>query len=567
MGRVRQEAPGGPDSLLDTVLAADTERTALLAEAETTHDPVRIAEVHARLGDIDAHSAPARAARILAGLGFDEEAQARSCAEFSGGWRMRVALAALLFSEPDVLLLDEPTNHLDLEASMWLETYLRSWPGTMLLVSHDRNLLNNVVGKICHLERGSLTLYQGGYDRFERTRRENLQRHESMRQQQETQRKHMQAFVDRFRAKASKARQAQSRLKMLERMEPMTAVIEDKSIRFDFPQPGQLPPPLIALQDATIGYEPGKPILTRLNQRLDQDDRIALLGANGNGKTTLARVLAGRLDLQSGDMTRPSKLRIGYFAQDQADELDLKGTPLSHMGRALPDAQPTKLRSHLGRFGFGEDKANVEVGKLSGGEKARLLFALMTRDAPHLLILDEPTNHLDIEARQALIEALTRYEGAVVLVSHDVHLVEMVADRLWLVADGTVTSWDGDMAEYRQHLLDQRRNERAQSRARSREAVEPVTSKKEKRKQAAENGAAAAQLRKQAKEAERTLERLNADKARIEAKLADPNLYDGPAEKVQKLQQELAAVAKRIVDTEQAWLEAQEAQESQESVG
>ncbi len=564
VGRLRQEAPAGPDSLLDTVLAADSERTRLLAEAETATDPHRIAEIHARLADIDAHGAPARAARILAGLGFDEAAQQRPCAEFSGGWRMRVALAALLFSEPDVLLLDEPTNHLDLEAALWLEGYLKSWPGTMLLVSHDRDLLNSVVGKICHLEQRRLTLYQGGYDRFERTRREHLERQRALAAQQEAERQRIQAFVDRFRAQASKARQAQSRLKMLARMEPVAAVIEDRPVRFDFPRPEQLPPPLFAMDDVAVGYEPGNPVLRRLNPRIDPDDRIALLGANGNGKSTFARLISGRLAPLAGTMTTPPSLRVGYFAQDQAEELDLDATPLQHMARVLPDAQPTRLRSHLGRFGFGEDKAEVAVGKLSGGEKARLLFALMTRDAPHMLVLDEPTNHLDIEARQALIEALNAYEGAVVLVSHDAHLIELVADRLWLVGEGALRPWDGDLADYKRYLLDQRRGERAQGRraAAGDSAAPPPESKKEKRRQAAEARAATAELRKRAKTAERDVEKLSARKAELEARLAEPALYDGPADKVKALQIELAQVEDDLARAEEAWLEAQEALEA-----
>ncbi|RDD62795.1 ABC-F family ATP-binding cassette domain-containing protein [Ferruginivarius sediminum] len=561
VGRLRQEAPAGPDSLLDTVLAADTERTSLLAEAETATDPHRIAEIHARLNDIDAHAAPARAARILAGLGFDEAAQRRACAEFSGGWRMRVALAALLFSQPDVLLLDEPTNHLDLEAGIWLEGYLKTWPGTILLVSHDRTLLNSAVGKICHLEQRKLTLYQGGYDTFERTRRERLERQRALAEQQEAERKRIQAFVDRFRAKANKARQAQSRLKMLARMQPIAPVIEDKSIHFNFPQPEQLPPPLVAMDGASVGYAADTPVLRNLNQRIDQDDRIALLGRNGNGKTTFARLLADRLAPMGGKITKPPKLRIGYFSQDQAEELDLQATPLDHMAKALPNAQPTTLRSHLGRFGFGEDKAEVEVGKLSGGEKARLLFALMTRDAPQMLILDEPTNHLDIEARQALVEALNAYEGAVILVTHDPHLLELVADRLWLVADGMVRTWDGDLTDYRRYLLDQRREAKADARDKGKADGDQTLSKKDRRRQAAENRAATAHLRKRAKDAERDVERLNARKAELEAKLADPSLYDGPAEKAQSLQMDLARVGDELAKAEDAWLEAQEALE------
>jgi len=568
VGRLRQEAPAGPESLIDTVLAADRERATLLAEAESAQDPQRIAEIHTRLADIEAHAAPGRAARILAGLGFDEAAQQRPCAAFSGGWRMRVALAALLFSRPDILLLDEPTNHLDLEAALWLEGYLKQWPGTLLLVSHDRELLNSVPHKICHLDQGRLTLYQGGYDRFERTRRERLAHQRALAEQQEAERQRIQAFVDRFRAQASKARQAQSRLKMLARMEPMAPVIEDKPVRFDFPQPEALPPPLVALEDAAVGYDPAAPVLTKLNQRLDPDDRIALLGANGNGKTTLARLLAGRLAPLRGRVNTPSKLRVGYFAQDQAEELDLAATPLDHMARALPDAQPTRLRSHLGRFGFGQDLAEVAVGKLSGGEKARLLFALITRDAPQLLILDEPTNHLDIEARQALVAALNAYPGAVVLVSHDSHLVELVADRLWLVAQGTVQSWDEDLAAYKRYLLDRGRASRARgSEAEAAESKRAEGGRKARRQDAAADRTATAALRRKVREAERQVADLTAKKATIEARLADPDTYatEG-ADKLQRMQAALADLDARIAAAEESWLEAQEALE-RETVG
>ena len=572
LGRLRQEAPAGPESLIDTVLAADSERAALLAEAETATEPRRIADIHSRLEDIGAHAAPGRAARILAGLGFDEAAQQRPCGAFSGGWRMRVALAALLFSQPDILLLDEPTNHLDLEAALWLEGYLKQWPGTLLLVSHDRGLLNSVPHKICHLDQGRLTLYQGGYDRFERTRRERLAHQRAMAEQQEAERKRIQAFVDRFRAQASKARQAQSRLKMLSRMEPVAPVIEDKAVRFDFPQPETLPPPLVALEDAAVGYDPAAPVLTGLNQRLDPDDRIALLGANGNGKTTLARLLGGRLSAQAGRVHTPAKLRIGYFAQDQADELDLSASPLDHMAKALPNAQPTRLRSHLGRFGFGQDKADLAVGQLSGGEKARLLFALITRDAPQLLILDEPTNHLDIEARHALVEALNAYAGAVVLISHDANLVDLVADRLWLVADGTVRTWDDDLAAYKRYLLDRGRAQRAQAREEAREEAQTgdtppggagETTKKARRQDAAASRAATAELRRKVKDAEKALADLNAKKAAIETRLADPEVYTKESpEKLQKMQIALAELDTRIATAEETWLEAQDALET-----
>ncbi|MGH6780910.1 MAG: ABC-F family ATP-binding cassette domain-containing protein, partial [Sphingomonadaceae bacterium] len=398
---------------------------ALLAEAEHSHDPDRLGEIHERLNAIDAHAAPARAAKILIGLGFDEDMQHRPLDSFSGGWRMRVALAALLFSEPDVLLLDEPSNHLDLEATLWLENFLKSYRATILVVSHERDLLNNVVDHILHLDKGALTLYPGGYDAFERQRAERLALQASAREKQLAQRQKMQAFVDRWRAKATKAKQAQSRLKALAKMEPIAAVIDDPTMSFDFPSPENgLKPPLITLDLATVGYG-DKPILSRLNLRLDPDDRIALLGRNGNGKTTLARLLAAQLVPMDGTMTTAGKMRVGYFTQYQVEELDVTDTPLQHMGRLMPDAKPAAVRAQLGRFGFSGDKATIEVGKLSGGERARLALALITREAPHMLILDEPTNHLDVDAREALVQALNNYEGAVVVVSHDRHMLEL----------------------------------------------------------------------------------------------------------------------------------------------
>ena len=560
VGKVAQEAPSGQTSLIDTVLAADTERTALLAEAEHTRDPHRIAELHERLATIQADSAPARAARILAGLGFNEETQQRPCAEFSGGWRMRVALAALLFQAPDLLLLDEPTNHLDLEAAIWLESFLKGYPGTLLLVSHDRGLLNRAVNRIVHLENQKLTAYTGNYDRFERLRREHMEHQAAQHAKQQAERRHIQAFVDRFRYKASKARQAQSRLKALARMEPIAAVMEDRTTSFDFPQPTPLSPPILNLENASVGYEAGKPILSHLNLRLDMDDRVALLGANGNGKSTLSKLLAGRLKPMEGRMARSGKLKIGYFAQDQAEELDLTSTPLAHMARLMPLETETKLRAQLGRFGFGAARADVAVGKLSGGEKARLLFALMSRDAPHVLILDEPTNHLDVDSRQALVQALSTFEGAVILVSHDTHLIELTADRLWLVADGGVAAFDGDMDDYRKLLMEQRRQERSRQRE-DKPVRDDTLSKKDKRRAAAEARAAVADLRKAAKQAEAKIEKLNRQKDAIEAKLAEPGIYDGPTAKLQALQIEFGQIKQSIADAEDHWLKLQTALE------
>src|SRR6478672_9515345 len=405
IGYIAQETPAGPATPFETVLAADAERAALLHDAETTLDHHRLGEIHERLNAIAAHAAPARAARILVGLGFDEAAQQRPLDSFSGGWRMRVALAALLFSAPDLLLLDEPSNHLDLEATLWLENFLRSYRATMLIVSHERDLLNNVVDHILHLQGGKVTLYAGDY-------------------------------VARNSARASTAKQAQSRVKMLAKMAPIAAIAEDPSLSFDFPNPPELKPPLVTLDMAAVGYAPGKPVLQRLNLRLDPDDRIALLGRNGNGKTTLARLLAAQLPPMEGGITASSKMRVGYFTQYQVEELEHDATPLEHMARLMPKATPSAVRAQLGRFGFSGEKATMQVGEMSGGERARLALALITREAPHMLILDEPTNHLDVDAREALVQALNGYEGAVIIISHDRHMVELTADRLVLVDHG-----------------------------------------------------------------------------------------------------------------------------------
>jgi ATP-binding cassette, subfamily F, member 3 len=453
IGYIAQEAPGGAITPFEAVLAADTERERLMHEAEHTEDTSRIAEVHERLNAIDAHGAPARVARILAGLGFDEEAQHRPLSDFSGGWRMRAALAALLFSDPDLLLLDEPSNHLDLEAEIWLETFLKSYRGTVIVVSHERDLLNNVVDYILHLEGGKTTLYPGGYDAFERQRRERQAQAAALRAKQEARRQELQAFVDRWRYKAHTARQAQSRLKALARMEPIAAATEDPSLVFEFPSPNEMRPPLVVLDDTAVGYVAGTPVLSRLKLNIAPDDRIALMGRNGNGKTTLARLLAGQLRPMAGVVRASGKLRVGYFAQLQIEELVADETPLQHMTRWLPAAKPNEVRGQLGRFGFSGDKAHVKVRQLSGGERARLALALITRDAPHLLILDEPTNHLDVDAREALVQALNQYGGAVIIISHDRHLLELTADRLVLVADGRAKEFAGSLDNYRDLVL------------------------------------------------------------------------------------------------------------------
>jgi ATP-binding cassette subfamily F protein 3 len=549
LGMVAQEAPGGAESPLEIVLAADLERAELLAEADHATDAHRISDIQTRLMDIDAHTAPARAATILAGLGFDHEAQQRPMSSYSGGWRMRVALAAALFVEPDLLLLDEPTNHLDIEAAMWLEGFLKTYPKTLLMVSHDRDFLNSVVTGILHLEGSKLVLYSGTYDIFERTRRERLAQTQAMREKQEAQRKHIQSYIDRFRAQATKARQAQSRIKALARMDPIEAAMRDESIRFKFPNPQPMPPPLIALDHASVGYEPGKPILKNLELRVDPDDRIVLLGANGNGKSTLVKLLAGRLETSAGSRTASPKMKVGYFAQHQVDELDPTETAYQQMGRRMPGAREPQIRGKLGQFGFGQERANTLVSALSGGEKARLTLCLITHDAPHLLILDEPTNHLDIEARDALIEALTDYTGAVILVSHDRHLVELVADRLWLVAGGTARPFDGDVEDYRRQVLGQTRS--------------PDTSapKSDKSARNAKAKKPDPELRKHFREVEARVVKLTAEKAKLETELADPKLYALP-NRLAQLSRAQAEATKALEEAEARWIELAEAMEA-----
>ena len=453
IGYIAQEAPSGQTTPEEAVLAADTERARLLVEAETCTDPDRLGDVHDRLLAIDAYSAPARAAKILSGLGFDEEMQKRPLDSFSGGWKMRVALGALLFSEPDVLLLDEPSNHLDLEATLWLENFLKAYPATLLVISHERDLLNKVVDHILHLQGGALTLYSGGYDAFEKQRAERAAQIAAAKASQDAQRARLADYVARNSARASTAKQAQSRAKMLAKMQPIAALMEDPSLTFDFPSPEELRSPMITLDHAAVGYEQDKPILRRLGLRIDADDRIALLGRNGNGKTTFARLLASQLQPQEGAMNASGKMKAGYFTQYQVEELPSDATPLELMTRAMEGKTPAAVRAQLGRFGFSGNRATAQVATLSGGERARLALALITRDAPHLLILDEPTNHLDVDAREALIQALNDYSGAVILISHDRHMVELTADRLVLVDDGTAREYQGSMDDYIDFVL------------------------------------------------------------------------------------------------------------------
>ena len=544
IGGVAQEVPSSSVTVLQTVLDADEERAALMAEAETATDPHRIAEVQARLQDIDAWSGEARASSILKGLGFEVHEQQRPCSDYSGGWRMRVALAGVLFAQPDLLLLDEPTNYLDLEGALWLESYLAKYPHTVIIISHDRGLLNRAVGGILHLEDKGLTYYTGTYDQFVRARAEKRAGLAAEAAKQDARRKHLQSFVDRFKAKASKAKQAQSRVKMLERMETITAPEDAARVVFTFPRPEELSPPIVRLEGVSVGYD-GPPVLQRLNVRIDQDDRIALLGRNGEGKSTLSKLLSDKLQAMDGTKTASRKLRIGYFAQHQVDELHIDETPLEHLKRERPDDAPPKLRARLAGFGLGVDQADTKVAKLSGGQKARLSLLLATLDAPHMLILDEPTNHLDIESREALVDALTAYTGAVVLVSHDMHLLSLVADRLWLVKDGTVGPYDGDLEQYRQMLL--QGEERPAKAGKTKEKKKPVSREK------------ILELKAEVRRGEERVKKIDAMRDKLAKKLADPALYeDGRKGELETWNKKYGEVMEAADRAETLWMSAME---------
>ena len=550
LGYIAQDAPSGERTPFETVLAADTERAALMAEAESCHDPDRLGHVYERLLAIDAYTADARAARILLGLGFDEEMQGQPLDSYSGGWKMRVALASLLFSEPDILLLDEPSNHLDLEATLWLENFLKAYPGTLVVISHERDLLNNVVDTILHLEGGKVTLYAGGYDSFERQRAERMAQIAAAQASQDAQRARLQDYIARNSARASTAKQAQSRAKMLAKMQPIAAMADDPSLSFDFPSPTELKPPLITLDMAAVGYTENAPILRKLNLRIDPDDRIALLGRNGNGKTTLARLLAAQLAPMEGEVHASGKMRVGYFTQYQVEELHGDDTPLEHMTRMMKGKTPGAVRAQLGRFGFSGDKAVTRVAKLSGGERARLALALITRDAPHLLILDEPTNHLDVDSREALVQALNGYDGAVILVSHDRHMVELTADRLVLVEDGRALDYAGSIDDYIDFVLG-RNQPKGEAKAK------PAKLDKKAAAKAREDAQA---LKQAATDAEKASAKLAAECSALDRAMFDPSSAspDLAALPMTELSRRRAKLAAELEAAEARWIEASE---------
>lgn len=553
IGGVEQEAPGGPQSLIDFVLEADKEREALMREAEAASDPMRIAEIQTRLADIEAHAAPARAARILSGLGFDEAAQNRALSEFSGGWRMRVALAAVLFSAPDLLLLDEPTNYLDLEGVLWLVDYLKTYPATILVISHDRDLLDDVANHILHLDKAKLTLWSGGYSSFERQRAEQMALQGKAAKKQEEKRKHLQAFVDRFRASATKARQAQSRIKMLAKLAPVAVAVDDTVLPFNWPKlTRKLSPPIVAMEKVSAGYG-DRVVLSKLDLTLANDDRIGLIGSNGNGKSTFAKLIGGRLDPMSGKMTRAAKLDVGFFAQHQVDDLDESGSPYSHVAERMPGEPTAKVRARVAQIGFSGGRADTSIGLLSGGEKARLLMGLATFDAPQLLILDEPTNHLDIDSRAELIDAINDYEGACILISHDRRLLEACVDRLWLVANGSVKAFDGDLEDYSQLVVG-----RGAPTART---AKPAPERKDPAPARRDLGP----LRKEIVAVEQRMQKFQDLLRRVDEMLAKASQTSAASAQVVDLTIKRAELERALMATEETWLELSSRAESLET--
>jgi len=570
IGAVAQEAPATADTVLDMVMMADTERSALLTEAETATDGGRIADIHMRLAEIAAHTAEARASAILKGLGFDKNRRNEPCAKLSGGWRMRVSLAGMLFSKPDLLLLDEPTNYLDLEGALWLEKYLAIYPYTVLLISHDRELLNKAVSSIVHLEGGRLTFYRGAYDTFENTRRVQMELNNKAREKMVGQIAHMQAFVDRFRYKASKARQAQARLKAISKLNPPDAMFDENAMPFSFPQPKRsVAAPIVDFDNTAVGYD-GEAVLTSINMRIDPEDRIALIGINGNGKSTLAKLIAGDLNTMGGAIKRARKLEVAYFAQHQMDKLIPTETPLQHIEPLTPYDSEAKRRSRVAQMGLTISRMDTPAGKLSGGERARLLLGLVTFAGPNLLILDEPTNHLDIDSRAALIQALNDFEGAVLIISHDRHLIEATVDRLWIAHKGTITEYEGDLDDYQRALTGSDRDKGKSKNGRqpaktghepAKPEQNPTTARKSERKASAVRRAEIAPLRKTISQAEAMIVRLDRDIGRVEKKLTDPKLYEGDAADAIQLTVEKARLENARGQAEAEWLEAEMALE------
>ena len=559
LGAVNQEVPSGPESLMDTVLVADTERTALLAEAETAHEPNRIAAIHTRLADIEAYSAEARAGFILSGLGFSGEDQQRPCSDFSGGWRMRVALAAMLFAKPDMLLLDEPTNYLDIEGAVWLEAHIRTYSGTALIISHDRDFLNKAVTHIAHLRGGKLFNYPGGYDRFEATLAEQNRLNMTLLGKQEDERRRLEAFVIRNRAKASKAKQAQSRVKRLEKMKPVATIISDPIAPIDLPGPERpLNPPIVRFDKVNLGYSDGVNVLRNLEQRIDPDDRIGILGKNGEGKSTFAKAVMGELLPQEGFIKRHKKLRIGYFAQHQIDALNPLASAYDHVVELMPDATEAQRRSRLAQFGLGIKNAETPAGDLSGGEKARLLFSLIGFHKPHLLVLDEPANHLDIDSRAELIKSLNHYEGAVLIISHDRNLLEAVVDRLWLVDKGTVSTYDGSLEDYRALQLEKDRSNKKQ-------ASGDNDSRKQLRRESAEIRKRLAPLKKAYENIEAKIAKAKKRIPIIDKELSVSDIFTLNPDKAIKLGQERAELGRLIDALEMEWLKALESYEAAKS--
>jgi ATP-binding cassette subfamily F protein 3 len=544
IGAVAQEAPAGSESVLDVVMAADKERTALMAEAETATDPDRIGEIYMRLADIDAHTAEARASSILKGLGFEQDRQMAPTRELSGGWRMRVALAGVLFSQPDLLLLDEPTNYLDLEGTLWLEKYLATYPYTVFMISHDRDLLNKAVNSIIHLEHRKLTFYKGNYDTFENTRRMQMELNNKSREKTLEQIAHMQKFVDRFKAKATKARQAQARVKAIEKLKPPAAMFDEYAAPFTFQQPSaEQATPMITLDGVSAGYG-DKTILRHINMRIDPGDRIALIGVNGNGKSTFAKLLAGDIKPMGGSFAKGKKLEIAHFAQHQMDKLKPDWTPFEHVVELMPTESEAKRRSRLSQMGLTKSRMDTLAKNLSGGERARLLMGLITFGGPGMMILDEPTNHLDIDSRDALVHALNDYEGAVLIISHDRHLIEATCDTLWIAEGGTIRELDEDLDSYQRNITSTKDGKGGVSKA----------DRKAEKAEAAARRAEIAPIKSSIKDSETKISRLKNELAKIDAQLEDPKIYNGPADRMIALGKDKARFAAELERTEEEWL-------------